>query len=216
MSNETAVERNRTSCLNDRTQQLHAKTSYLNDILQTTKHNNIRLDQERNQVNGLTIEGKRLKDNEQVTQYDLSKATSTKEAVHNEIMSVKWELSDLEIRYENKQREEADILHQHRATQDSLGSRRKDHANSTAQRNIVGTNLRQHEEEGKDKRNDFNRTLDLCTELNNIIDQEIQRRDLLMTQIKALESERVVLLKNTDRYTQEEIDLHKHIQNCNK
>ena len=92
----------------------------------------------------------------------------------------------------------------------------KDHANSTAQRNIVGTNLRQHEEEGKDKRNDFNRTLDLCTELNNIIDQEIQRRDLLMTQIKALESERVVLLKNTDRYTQEEIDLHKHIQNCNK
>lgn len=64
LSNEAAVDRNRTNCLNDRTQQLHAKTSYLNDILQTTKHNGIRLDQERNQVNGLTIESKRLKDNE--------------------------------------------------------------------------------------------------------------------------------------------------------
>lgn len=96
-------------------------------------------------------------------------------------MSVKWELSDLEIRYENKQREEADILHQHRAIQDSLRCKQKDHANSTAQKNIIGTNLRQHEEEGKDKRNDFNRTLDLCTELNNIIDQEMHKRDLLMT-----------------------------------
>ena len=68
-------------------------------------------------------------------------------------------------------------------------------------RNALGTQLRYHEEEGKDKRNDFNRTLDMCTELNDIVKTETHKRDILTSQIKGLESDRVVLLQNNDKYT---------------
>ena len=181
--------------------------------MNVTRTNKKTLEKEKDHLTNSHIDARRIKDKKQVTDYDYKKTEDQCSKIKEELNRAQYENRDLESRIDIFKRQEEEIDQQLALVHTTLNNQHHKHQRQAVERDDLRNKVCLHDAEGKDKRTEYDRTLDMCTELNHIIDSETHNRDVLYESVRALEQDRVVLLKNNDRYTEEEIELHKTIQN---
>ena len=187
LAQEKLIDSNRTNFLNGLSQQLHQKTNTLNDYLNVTRTNKKTLEKEKDQLTNSHIDARRIKDKKQVSDYDYKKTEDQCSKIKEELNRAQYENRDLESRIDIFKRQEEELDQQLSLVHTTLNNQHHKHQRQIVERDDLRNKVCLHEAEGKDKRTEYDRTLDMCTELNHIIDSETHNRDVLYESVRALE-----------------------------